>query len=89
MNDMNINDEKIQEKQLTIEFLENELIQKQKDFNQLLQFNQDKINVYAPWMSDCLRTIENDQRFHKQPIGPISKISFFIKKYFFPTLFLS
>jgi len=72
---MNINDENIQDKQLTIEFLENELIQKQQVLNQLIQINQDKINIYAPWMSDCLKTIQNDQRFHQKPIGPISKNS--------------
>jgi hypothetical protein len=70
---MNINDENIREKQLTIEFLENELQQKQQDLNQLIQIDQDKTNVYALWMSDCLKTIQNDQRFHKKPIGPISK----------------
>ncbi len=71
--DMNINDENIREKQITIDFLENELRQKQQDLNQLIQIDQDKINVYAPWMPDCLKTIQNDSRFHKQPIGPISK----------------
>jgi hypothetical protein len=72
---LNTNDEFIQDKQLTINFLENELIQKQQDLNQVIQIDQDKINVYFSWMSDCLKTIQNDQRFHKQPIGPISKIS--------------
>lgn len=70
---MNINDENIREKQLTRDILENELIQKQQDLDQLRQIDQDKTNGYAPWMSDCLKTIQNDQRFHKQPIGPISK----------------
>jgi chromosome segregation ATPase len=71
--DMNMKDENIHEKQITIEFLENELKQKQQDLNQLIQIDQDKTNVYAPWMSDCLKTIQNDPRFHKKPIGPISK----------------
>jgi predicted nucleic acid-binding Zn-ribbon protein len=75
-NDMHLNDENIRDKQSTIEFLENELRQKQQDLNQLIQIDQDKTNIYAPWMSDCLKTIQNDQRFYKKPIGPISNIFF-------------
>ncbi len=71
--DMHVNDENIREKQSTIDFLENELAQKQEGLNQLIQIDQEKVNADAIWMSDCLKTIQNDQRFHNKPIGPIGK----------------
>ena len=73
---MHINDENIQNKQTMINFLENELKQKQEDFQQFNKIDQDRINIYGLWMNDCLKTIQNDQRFHQIPIGPIGKIFF-------------
>ena len=71
--DIHVNDEKIREKQSTIDVLENEYRKKQEDLQRLIQIDQDKTNVYASWMLDCLKTIENESRFHTKPIGPISK----------------
>jgi hypothetical protein len=71
---MHINDENIQNKQTMINFLENELKQKQEDLQQLNKIDQDRINIYGLWMNDCLKTIQNEQRFHQIPIGPIGII---------------
>lgn len=68
-----MNDQSIQEKQFAVDMLEREHEQKQKDLEQLIQIDQDQVNIYAVWMSDCLKTIQNDSRFHQKPIGPIGK----------------
>jgi hypothetical protein len=87
--DIYINDENIRDKQITIDFLENEVKQKQEDFEQFIKIDQDKINIYGLWMIDCLKTIQNDQRFHQKPIGPIGKIFFEISsKFSFPSRFI-
>ncbi|CAF2313380.1 unnamed protein product [Rotaria sp. Silwood2] len=69
--DIRINDENIRDKQITIDFLTNELKQKQQNLDELIKLDQDKTNVYGKWMPDCLKRIQKDQRFHKKPIGPI------------------
>jgi chromosome segregation ATPase len=71
--DMNINNESIRKKQSTINCIQNELKQKQQDFDELKKIEKDKTNVYGPWMSDCLKAIENENRFHQKPIGPIGR----------------
>ncbi|CAF1259296.1 unnamed protein product [Rotaria sordida] len=71
--DIRINDESIHDKQITIDLLKNELKQKQQNLDELIKIDQDKTNVYGKWMSDCLKKIQNDQRFHKKPIGPIGR----------------
>ena len=73
--DIQINDERIREKQTTVDILDKEHRKKQEDLEQLIQIDQDKTNVYAIWMSDCLKAIQNESRFHQKPIGPISKKS--------------
>jgi len=74
--DMHIHDEDIRNKQLTLDFLENELKQKQQDLDELIKIDQDKTNVYGLLMSDCLKEIQNNQQFHQKPIGPIGKMLF-------------
>jgi hypothetical protein len=71
--DIFINDENIRSKQATIDFVHNELIQKQLELDASIKIDNDKTNVYGAWMADCLKTIQNEQRFHKKPIGPIGK----------------
>lgn len=71
---MRSNDEKIRDKQTTIDCLENELRQTQQSLDELKKTDQNKINAYGTWMSECLKAIQSDQRFHKKPIGPIGKI---------------
>ena len=73
--DININDENIRDKQLTMDFIENELLQKRQELDELIKTDHDKRHIYGIWMTDCLKTIENEKRFHKKPIGPIGKIS--------------
>ena len=72
--DMRINDENIRDKQITIEVLKNELEQKQQNLDELIRINQGKKDAYGTWMSDCLQEIQNEERFHKKPIGPVGKI---------------
>jgi chromosome segregation ATPase len=71
--DMNINNENIRTKQSTIDCIQNELKQKEQDFDELKKIDKDKTNVYGNWMSDCLKAIENENRFHKKPIGPLGR----------------
>jgi hypothetical protein len=67
--DMNINNESICKKQSTINCIQNELKQKQQDFDELKKVEKDKTNVYGLSMSDCLKAIENENRFHQRPMG--------------------
>lgn len=71
--DIHINDENIRKNQSTINVIKQELKQKQKDLHELQKIEQDKTNVYGTWMNDCLKAIDNDNRFHKKPIGPIGR----------------
>ncbi|CAF3335461.1 unnamed protein product [Rotaria sp. Silwood1] len=71
--DIRINDENAHDKQITIDFLKNELKQKQQNLDELIKIDRDKTNVYGTWMSDCLKRIQKDQRFHKKPIGPMGR----------------
>ena len=77
-----MNDQSLQEKQFAVDSLEKEHRQKQEELEQLIQIDQDKVNIYVVWMSDCLKTIQNDPRFHKKPIGPISKGKISSKPFF-------
>ncbi|CAF1468971.1 unnamed protein product [Adineta ricciae] len=69
--DRDQSDNEIHSQQSTLHFLRNELQEKQRDLKLLIQITQDKMNAYGLWMSDCLKEIENDQRFCTKPIGPI------------------
>ncbi|CAF2453457.1 unnamed protein product [Rotaria sp. Silwood2] len=71
--DININNDNIQNKQSTIDFIQNELKQRQHDIDELKKIEKDKTNVYGTWISDCLKAIENENRFHRKPIGPIGR----------------
>jgi chromosome segregation ATPase len=71
--DININNESIRKKQSTINCIQNELKQKQHDLDELKKIEKDKTSVYGVWMPDCLKAIENENRFHKKPIGPIGR----------------
>lgn len=66
-----INDENIQEKQTLFDSLKNELKQKRQNLDELNTIYRNKEDAYGVWMSDCLKAIQNDDRFHKKPIGPI------------------
>ncbi|CAF3357287.1 unnamed protein product [Rotaria socialis] len=70
-NDMRANNENILQKQTTMDFLKDELKQRQQNLDELIKINQDRTKVYGTWMSDCLKSIQNDERFHKKPLGPI------------------
>ncbi len=70
---MNVNNEIIRKKQSTITLIKNELKQKEQELDELKKIEKDKTNVYGPWMEDCLKAIEKDNRFHRKPIGPIGK----------------
>jgi hypothetical protein len=71
--DININNDNIRKKQSTINCIQNELKQKQQDYDELKKIEIDKTSVYGTWMLDCLKAIENENRFHKKPIGPIGR----------------
>ena len=73
VDDMNLNNESIRNKQSTIDCIQNELKQKQREFEELKKIEKDKTNAYGTWMFDCLKAIENENRFHKKPIGPIGR----------------
>ncbi|CAF1103411.1 unnamed protein product [Rotaria sp. Silwood1] len=73
IDDININNDNINNKQSTIDCIQNELKQKQHDIDELKKIEEGKTNVYGAWISDCLRAIENENRFHKKPIGPIGR----------------
>ncbi|CAF3898576.1 unnamed protein product, partial [Rotaria magnacalcarata] len=70
-NDMRANNENILEKQITMDFLKDELKQRQQNLDESIKINQDRTKAYGMWMSDCLKAIQNDERFHKKPLGPI------------------
>jgi hypothetical protein len=69
--DIELHEAKLRDKQQAIGFLEDELQEKQELLNESMRIDQDPTNVYGPWMSDCLKDVQNDQRFHRKPIGPI------------------
>jgi len=64
-NEMYICEEKIEERQTVLNLLRNQFQRKQID--------RDRVNIHAIWMNDCLKTIENESKFHEKPIGPISQ----------------
>jgi len=69
--ELNLTSENLQTKQSTLLCIQNELKQKQQQIDELKKLKHDEINIYGTWMRDCVRTIENDRRFHKKPVGPI------------------
>jgi chromosome segregation ATPase len=71
--DLNVNNDSIRNKHSTIDCIQNELKQKQHEFDELKKIEKDKTNAYGTWMFDCLKAIENENRFHKKPIGPIGQ----------------
>ncbi|CAF1454444.1 unnamed protein product [Adineta steineri] len=71
--DINVNDDTIRTKQSTIDCIQNELRQKQQELDELKKIDNDKTNVYGSWMSDCLKAIQADNRFHAKPIGPMGQ----------------
>jgi len=71
--DLNVNNDSIRTKHSTIDCIQNELKQKQHEFDELKKIEKDKTNAYGTWMFDCLKAIENENRFHKKPIGPIGQ----------------
>ena len=73
IDDINVTNENIRKKETTKITIENEFKQKQHDLNALKTLEKDKTDAYGPWMNDCLRAINHDQRFHQKPIGPIGQ----------------
>jgi chromosome segregation ATPase len=78
---MNVSNETIRKKQSTIISIQNELKQKHQELDELKKIEKDKTNVYGTWMEDCLKAIENDNRFHRKPIGPIGRYIHCINPY--------
>ena len=60
-------------KKSTIDCIQNELKGKKREFEELKKIEKDKTSVYGTWMPECLEAIENDNRFHKKPIGPVGQ----------------
>lgn len=71
--DITIKNEGIKKQQSTIVCIQNEMKQKQQDIEELFKIEKDKASVYGIWMTDCLKAIENDNRFRQKPIGPIGR----------------
>jgi len=69
--DMNLSHESIRKKQSTIISIQDELKQKQEELEEIKKIEKDKTSVYGIWMEDCLKSIDNDNRFHrkKRPAG--------------------
>ncbi|UJR23176.1 hypothetical protein I4U23_026195 [Adineta vaga] len=72
-NDISSINETIRNKQSTIDCIQGELKQKNQELDELKKLETDKTSVYGTWMSECLKAIQNDNRFHKKPIGPIGR----------------
>ncbi|CAF1187029.1 unnamed protein product [Adineta steineri] len=72
-NDIHSNENDIRNKQSEIDYLENEVKQKKQELNELVIIDQNQTDIYGLWMSSCLSDIQNEQRFHKKPIGPIGR----------------
>ncbi|CAF0962841.1 unnamed protein product [Rotaria sordida] len=73
IDDITINNNNIHTKQSTIDCIKHELQQKQHEIDELKKIEKDKTSVYGTWIFDCLKAIENNNRFHKKPIGPIGR----------------
>jgi chromosome segregation ATPase len=71
--DMNLSNESIRRKQSTIICIQDELKRKQQELDEIKKIEKDKTSVYGIWMEDCLKSIDNDNRFHRKPIGPIGR----------------
>ena len=50
-----------------------DLRQKEKELDEMNELAANQFDVYGPWMSDCLKAIDDEKRFHKKPIGPIGR----------------
>ena len=68
-----VSNETIRHQQSTIDCVKGELRQKRQDSDGLKKLEQGQTNVYGAWMSDCLKAIESETRFHRIPIGPIGR----------------
>ena len=64
----------IHDKQRSLDFLNRERHEKQREFEELTQLERDTSHVYGSWMPNCLKEIQDDERFHQLPIGPIGRL---------------
>ena len=61
---------KIDENNASLEFVRPTLDEK---LDELMKIEENQRTTYGYWMNNCLKEMENDERFHKKPIGPIGE----------------
>ncbi|CAF1460702.1 unnamed protein product [Adineta ricciae] len=71
--EINAKNETIRTKKSTLDLIQNELRQKKQELDELEKLEKDRASAYGAWMPDCLKAIQNDNRFKKKPIGPIGR----------------
>lgn len=71
--ELNLKVRSIDEEKSTIRCVAEELKQKEKDFDEMKKLVANQFDVYGSWMTECLKSIENEKSFHQKPIGPIGR----------------